>query len=103
MRRIAAQQRIGESPDMRFKSLTGRTTFSSEKNLKWQICLCYRLSTCARRIRHVRACWARECVTSLNTSNSTKTQNVTIRSFSLLTSPAHKERLARETRLGLGL
>ena len=42
-----------------------------------------------------------ECVTSLNTSNSTKTakvgSSVTRRSFSLPASSAHKERLARET------
>ena len=40
-----------------------------------------------------------ECVSSLNTSNSTKTRNV---DMSYQTSSSHKERLARETRGNTG-
>ena len=62
VRRIEEDMRWGRLPSMWGIELTGRTKFSSERNLKWQRCLCYKLSTFARRIRRACACWARDKV-----------------------------------------
>ena len=62
VRRMEEDMRWGRLPSIWGIRAYGKNKFSSERNLKWQRYLCYRLSMRARRIRRACACWARDKV-----------------------------------------